>query len=98
MGYWTALVRATPDRGQVVDIHFYTILIGNFVAQVVRPEPAPPTYGALRTTSEPLSNEIPVFPPVENFHWPPARPFDRGAFEQYTRRGITLPPEWAVDL
>lgn len=81
-----------PDH----DLHFYTLQVGTLVLTIRRPDPPPPHYGALKDGAVPGAIEIPVFPPVERFLWPPPVVLDFAGLVNLGRRGIVLPDGWDI--
>lgn len=98
MGYWVARAHMEANGAHICDLHFYTLQIGTLVLQVARPEPPPPRFGALSALSHPMKGEVPVFPPVTAFTWPPEVTLDAGSFVVYTSRGLQVPAGWQVPM
>ena len=75
-------------------VHFYTLQINTLVLQVIRPDPQPPVYSALGEVSVAREREIPLFPPVEGFFWPPKESLTNETLDQYRARIVTGSPPW----
>jgi hypothetical protein len=57
--------------------------------------PTPPIlieYGALTTLAGPEDYEIPLFPPIEGFFWPPKHSFTNETLNRYAARMHTDSP------
>jgi hypothetical protein len=76
----------------VCDLHFYTLQVGTLVLQVARPDPPSPQFSALAKTAYPPKGEVPVFPSVKAFNWPPDVTLDADSFVKYISRGLEVPP------
>jgi hypothetical protein len=89
-------VRAQLEHSGVVSVqvHFYTLQIGALVLQVIRPEPPPPNYGALKQLAVPYDIEAPVFPPVDGFFWPPKTSLNNCSLNRYVGRIESGTPPW----
>jgi hypothetical protein len=98
MGSWTSRSHVDVNGAPLCDLHIYTILVGTLILQILRPDPPPPNYGALKTLAEPNYGEIPIFPPVERFAWPPKSIFNIDGLISYTTRGTAIPKEWTVPV
>ncbi len=85
---------STPNEG---DVHTYTIQVGGIVLQSNRTTTAMPKFPGLDRIAAPSADEIPLFPPVPTFDWPPSQILDRKGFVTYTTRGVPLDPDWTVE-
>ena len=79
------------DGAEVGNLHIYTIQINTLVLQIIRYDPPPPNYGPLKTLAVPADIEIPVFPPVDGFFWPPKNSLDNEGYAKYVVRGQSMP-------
>lgn len=68
------------------DINLYTLQIGTLVIQVLRPDPPPPTYSSLHALPSPGDFDIQIFPPVNEFFWPPKRSLSPESLGAYSAR------------
>jgi len=92
-------LRYSCVRGQVqrngapfFDFHYYTLQIHVLVLQVIRTEPPPPNFGALKELAVPTDFEVPLFPPIDGFFWPPKDSFNNETLNQYVGRLQIDPP------
>ncbi len=72
-------------------LHLYTLQINMLVLQVVRPDPPPPNYGALKELAVPDDIEVPLFPPVDGFFWPPKKSLSPEGLISYITRSDKPP-------
>jgi hypothetical protein len=74
-------------------LHLYTLQINMLVIQVIRPDPPPPNYGALKEIAVPDDIEVPLFPPtVGGFFWPPEKSLSPDGLISYITRTEKPPP------
>jgi hypothetical protein len=85
---------STPNDG---GIYTYTIQVGGLVLQSNRTTTAIPKFPGLDRMAAPSADEIPLFPPVPTFDWPPLQILDWNGFVTYTTRGVPLHPDWTVE-
>jgi hypothetical protein len=93
--YACVRVQVNRDGEHFFQLHLYTLQINTLVLQVMRPHPPPPNYGALKRWAVPEDKEVPLFPPVNEFYWPPKISLHNGAeFDHFVARGNVgdLPP------
>jgi hypothetical protein len=83
-----------PNEG---DLYTYTIEVGGLVLQSNRTTTARPKFPGLDRVAVRSADEIPVFPPVPTFDWPPSQILDWNGFVTYTTRGVPIHPDWKVE-
>lgn len=89
-----ALVAHVQGGGQDILVHIYTLQINMLVLQVIRPDPPPSVYGALNSIPTARGHEIPLFPPVDGFFWPPKESLSNETLNQYRARITSGAPPW----
>ncbi len=80
-----------PAPGSEWQLH--TLQLHTLVLQVIRPVPVPAEFRPFDEVKTPRQDEITLYPPVEEFYWPPAVSLDPSNFERYTTRGLSRPDE-----
>ena len=94
LGYRCVRAHIPNDGLTPFDLHIYTLQVHLLVLQILRPDPPPPNYGALKTLAVPRDIEIPVFPPTDGFFWPPEKSFDTDGLSRYGARVVSGPLPW----
>jgi hypothetical protein len=84
--YSCARLQIQREGVDFFEIHLYTLQMNTLVLQVIRPHPPPPNYGALKELAVPEEIEIPVFPPVDGFFWPPEKSLSPDGMSGYVTR------------
>jgi hypothetical protein len=79
------------NQEPLFDFNFYMLQVNVLVLQVIRTDPPPPEYGALKRLASPEDYELPLFPPIDGFFWPPKRSFKNETLNQYVARMHTDP-------
>lgn len=65
---------------------YYTLQVGLLLLQMVRPEPTELGKDILKSLPTIGRIEIPLYPPVEHFYWPPAVSQTAESFRSSTLR------------
>ncbi len=92
----TSVDVSTPNEGDE-NVYTCTIQVGGVVLQSNRTTTAISKFQGLDRIAAPSADEIPLFPPVPTFDWPPFQILDWNGFVTYTTRGVPLHPDWKVE-
>lgn len=80
------------DGAYFANMHLYTLQTSVLVLQVLRPHPPPPRNTDFLVPVVSDDFEVPVFPPIAEFFWPPKRSLDNAGMERYRTRNDNPPP------